>query len=201
MLENLERHRAGQGLDPLAIVMRMLVIVIVSMAMAMAMAMMVRMPAAAQQQHAGDIDQQSQHGDRDRLVEADRNRRDEARDGLVTDEQRDHGEHDRAGESREIAELAGSEREPRVVRVPAGVAIGQRGEQERAGMGGHVHAVRDERNRAEQYPAGDLAHHHETAEPNHQPGPPLVLLVALAQEGVGMAGRGCLRHAHGFHFR
>jgi hypothetical protein len=196
MLEYLQRHRTGIGLDPLGVIVMMGVRVI-----PMAVAMMVMVSTAAQQQHAGDIDQQPEHGDRDRLVEADRNRRDETRDRFVPDEQRDHGEHDRAGIAGEVAELAGAEGETRVVRVPAGVAIGERGEQERAGMGGHVQPVRDQRDRAEQNSADDLADHHQAAEPDHQPSPPLVLLVAFAQEGVGVAGRKCLRHAHDFHFR
>src|SRR6266704_491421 len=100
-----------------------MLVMLVAKTMTMIVAMMVVVSAAAQQQHAGHIDQQSEGGDRDRFVEADRNRRDEARDGLVSDQQRDHGEHDRAAESREVAELAGSEREPPIVRVPAGVAI------------------------------------------------------------------------------
>ena len=106
--------------------------------------------AAAEQERADDIDDQSQHGDRDRLVEADRYRRDEARDRFVTDQHRNHQKYDGAGEAGEVAELAGAEGEARILGVAPRIAIGQRGEQERAGMGRHVQAVGDERDRAEQ---------------------------------------------------
>ena len=75
----------------------------------------------------------------------DRDRREDAAYGLVADQDRDHCEDDGAGEAREVAELAGAEGEAWIVGVLARVGIGERRQQERAGMGAHVQAVGDER--------------------------------------------------------
>ncbi len=170
----------------------MLVRVVVGMAVGVivGVAVIVAAAAAAEQERAHDIDDQSKRGDRDRLVEADRHRRNEARDRLVTDQERNHQKHDGAGEAGEVAELAGAEGEARVVGVAPRIAVGQRREQERAGMGRHVQAVGHERDRAEQQAADDFGHHHDGAKHDHRPGSALVLVVAFAQENVVMAGCG-----------
>ena len=79
-------------------------IVLVSMPVVVSVRMSIS--AAAEQEHAGDIDEQAEHGDGNRLVEADRNGPDKPRKRLVTDKKRDHGEDDGAGEAGQIAELA-----------------------------------------------------------------------------------------------
>src|SRR5205814_348457 len=76
-LEDFKQESPLAGLDPLG-----LVVIVSIAAMSVTVTMMV-VPATAQQEHAGDIDQQSEHRDRNGLVEADRNRRNEARDRLV----------------------------------------------------------------------------------------------------------------------
>ena len=142
------------------------------------------MLAAAQQPGAGDIHREAEAGDRDRLGEVDRHRREQAGDGLVADQQRDHRQDDRAGEAGEIAELAGAEGEARIVRRAARIGIGERREQQRAGMRAHVQAVGDEGDRAEQQAADDLGDHHGAAEPDHRPGLAFALFVPLAEEHV-----------------
>src|SRR5262249_40693637 len=94
----------------------------VSMVMLVVMVgMFVAMPmiAAPEQEHAGDVDDQTQNGDRNSLVETDQHRPDEAREGFIADKKRDHGEHDGAGEAGQIAKLAGAEAETRVIDVAA----------------------------------------------------------------------------------
>src|SRR5581483_772365 len=86
--------------------MRMAVAVRVTMSMLVTMVM-----AAGQQPGAGDVDQKPERGDRDRLVEGDRNRIEEAKHRLIADQKGDHREHDRTGIAGEIAELAGPEGE------------------------------------------------------------------------------------------
>ena len=54
------------------------------------------MVAAAEQEHAGDIDNETEHRDRDRFLESDRYRRDKAGDCFVANEERDHRKHDYA---------------------------------------------------------------------------------------------------------
>ena len=120
-------------------------------------------------------------------------RREETADGFVADQQRDHCQDDGAGEAGEVAELAGAEGEAWIIGVPAGIGVGERREQERAGMGAHVQAVGDERDRAEQQAADDLGDHHRPAEPDHRPRLALALLVSLAEEYVAVERRAMRR--------
>ena len=135
------------------------------------------------------LTRKSEGGDRDRLAKMDRHGRDEAVHRLVADQERDHRQDDRAGETGQIAQLAGAEGEAGIVRMPAGEAVGQRGQQQRAGMGAHVQPVGDQRDRAEQPAADDLGRHHGAAQPDHRPGPALALLVGLAEEDMAMERR------------
>src|SRR6185437_15469237 len=129
VFKELDVKRAGAKLNaPRFLVMSMVMIMGVSMAVT------VMMMAAGQQPRARDIDRQTKHGNRDRLVEADGNRVEQARYGLVGDQQRNHRENDGAGICRQIAELAGAEREIAVIGIFAGVGISQRRQQQRAGM-------------------------------------------------------------------
>ena len=78
------------------------IVVRVPMAVAVAMPVMVAvvvpvMPAA-QQPHARQVDRETEHRDRNRLAKMDRDRRQQPRNRLVADQDRDHREHDRARE-------------------------------------------------------------------------------------------------------
>ena len=90
------------------------------------------MSPAAEQQDARNIDDQPEHGDRYGFVEPDRNRGNQTRDRLVADQQRNHRQDDGAGDSREISKFAGAEAEALVTRMPAGEAVGEGREQQRA---------------------------------------------------------------------
>jgi hypothetical protein len=151
--------------------------------------MTVMMAPTAEQEHAHDIDDQSEHRDRDRLVEVDRDRSNEAGHGFVADEERDHRENDSAGKSGQVPELAGAEAETIIVGVPACVTIGKSGEQQRARMRRHVQAVGNQRDRAKQPAADDLSDHHDAAQRNHEPSAAFVRVVARAEENVRMARR------------
>ena len=146
--------------------------------------------AAAQQPGAHGVDDEAEDGDRDRLGERDRPRRKQAADRLVGDQRRDHRQHDRAGEAGEIAELAGAEGEARIVGAAARQRIGERGEQQRAGVGAHVEAVGDQRDRAEHRAADDLDDHHRAGQRDHRPDVALALSVRGAEEDVAV---GCGR--------
>jgi len=67
-------------------------------------------------------------------------------------------------EAGEIAQLSGSEGEAGVVGVATRIGIGQRGEQQGAGVGAHVQAVGDQRNRSEKQAADNLRDHHHATE-------------------------------------
>ena len=149
----------------------------------MIVAVVVMMPAG-QEPGAGDIDQKAEHGDRDRLVEADRNRVKQPRYRLIADQQRHHRQHDGAGISREVAELAGAEGETAVVGISARKRVSQGRQQQRPGMGRHVQSVGDKRERAEQRPADDFGEHHDAAQDDDRPGPAFRPLMVPAQKHV-----------------
>ena len=148
-------------------------------------AMIVRPPPLSSQ-HARDIDRQAEGGDRDGLVEVDRDRPEEALDRLVADEE--------AIIARMIA-LVKPARSPSLP-VPklkrsssawrARVTVSERREQQRARMRRHMQAVGNERDRAEKQAADDLRDHHDAAERDHHPGAAFVALVALAEKDVAM---------------
>jgi hypothetical protein len=148
------------------------------------MAMMV--VPATQEPRAANVHGKTKTGNRDRLGKVDWHRREDAADGLATDQKRDHREDDGTRETREIAELARPERKARIIGVFSGVPIGERGEQQCACMRAHVHTVGYEGNRAEQETADNLSDHHGPAEPDHGPRLALALFVPCAQEHMGM---------------
>ena len=123
------------------VMIAMIMMVIVAMRMIMAFMTM----TAAEQPYAGDIHRKTKTGDRNRFGEIDGNRREEPRDRFIGDEERDHGQNDRAGETGEVADLASPESEAAVLGVAARIAIGQGREQKSARMRAHMQPIRDER--------------------------------------------------------
>jgi len=140
VLEDFENRRAFWGLDP-----ALFIVVVMGRPMTVAAPMPVRMAmlAAGKQPGAGDIDQKSERGDRNRLGEMDRHRREQAADRLVADQERDHRQNEGAGKARQIAELSGAEGEARILRVAARKRIGERRQQQGAGVRAHVQPVGD----------------------------------------------------------
>ena len=61
----------------------------------------------------------------------------------------EENEHDRTGKGRQGVDLARAEIEPRVLCVPAGVEIGERGNGQGRGVGAHVETIGQERHGAE----------------------------------------------------
>ena len=113
-----------------------------------------------QHHRTDDIHAKAENRDDHRLEILDRNRLIDPHHRFEADADRDHAENERAREAREIAELARAEREVAVLGVAARHPIGPCREPERADMRRHVHAVGQERHRAEGEPGDDL-HHHE----------------------------------------
>jgi hypothetical protein len=181
VLKDFENHGPASSLDAMRLIVRMPVV-----AVSEPVAMAVIMVPSLQEHRAGNIHGKPETCNRYRLGKVDRNRREDAADGFVANQHRDHRKDNGTGETREIAELASPERKSRILGVPASVAIGKRREQQSAGMGAHVHAVGDESNRAKQKTADDLGDHHGSAEADHRPRPALVALVPRPQEYVGV---------------
>src|ERR1700761_1275486 len=128
LLEDAERERPARR-DHDAVFLRM---VVVPGRMVMAPMMMLVVPAPGEQPSTRDVHREAEAGDGDRLADADRHRVDEARDGLVADQERDHREHDRAAEAGEVTQLAGAESKARIMGVDAGEAVGERRQQQGA---------------------------------------------------------------------
>ena len=162
------------------VVVRIIVVAIVLVAMLMVMVMIV------QQEYAEQIDCEPQHRDRNGLPEPDGDRIDEAHHQLIADQQRHHSQDNGARERRQLAELAGTEREPIIIDVPAGEIVGDGGDGKRRHMGRHVQAVGDQRHGAEQRAAADLGDHHHDGEENHRPGPAFMQRVLGTQKVVGV---------------
>ena len=105
--------------------------------------------AVAKQPRARDIYSKTEAGDRDGFGEVNRHGREQAADGLIADQQRDHCEDDRAREPGEVAKLAGPKSEARVVGVSAGVSVGERRKQ-KSHLRGCSYAARRPRGRSSQ---------------------------------------------------
>ena len=124
----------------------------------MAMPMVVtRRVADARQRNARDVDKQADNSDQNDLVEIDAGGGHQATYGLIADEQRDHGQHDRAGESRQISQLAFTEGEARVRCVAP--RLRQRRDQQRPGMRRHVQPACHQGYRAEHRATDDFKVH------------------------------------------
>ena len=100
---------------------------------------------AAQKPCAHDIHPEAHHRNRDRLCKVNRNRRQEASDGLVADEQRDHRKHDCTTKARQVAELTGTKHKPPIMGMSPRIGIRQCGDQHCAGVGRHMQAISDQR--------------------------------------------------------
>src|SRR5262249_60673430 len=94
----------------------MVMVVIVIMPMVMSVVVL-----AAQQPSACEVDEKAEECNRDGLVEGDRDRPEQPFDGLIGDQQRDHGEHDGTRERRQVPELTSAEGEAMIVGVAAGI--------------------------------------------------------------------------------
>lgn len=65
--------------------------------------------------------------------------------------------------------------------------VGQRGNAERAGVGGHVESIGEQGHGAERQPCDNLAHHHRSGERDYEPGATLVAAVIGAEKNVRVA--------------
>ena len=170
-----------------AVVVMVVVVVFVGLAVIVIVIVIVIVAVVvigAKQPGAGEIDREAEAGDRYGLGEFDRHGIEKSGNRLIGDQQRDDRQDQRAGEPREIAELARPEGETGIASVAASVGISQGRQQQRAGMGAHVDAIGDERHRAEHPAADDFQHHHRGAEPDHRPGFLLARIMVLAEEDV-----------------
>ncbi len=138
--------------------MAVVVIVIVTVIVIVLAVMVVRarraagMVVVAQQPDARQIHRETDDGDGDGLGEMDGDGRKQPQGGLIADGQRDHAKDDGAGEAREVAELAGAEGKAGIVGMPPGKAIGECGDGQRASVGRHLPAVRQQGHRANTVP-------------------------------------------------
>ena len=171
------------GLVILVLMGRMVMIVMLMlMLMLMLMPVLMRMLALVQQPGAGEIDDQAEHGDGNRLVEADRDRRGQAHNGFIADQQRDDGQDDGAGITRQLSQLAGAEGVARIMGVAAGKPVGQRRNCQRSGMGRHVEAIGQQCHRAIDRAGNDLADHHRRGQGDDDPGAARIAVMVFAKK-------------------
>lgn len=135
-----------------------------------------------------EIDDQTDDGDQNGFVKVDVDRRAEAPEAFPADQKRDQRQNDGAGKPRQIAELAGAEGKARIMRVPARIEIGQRRDQHRRRMGGHMPAIGGQRHGAIKVSGGDLDYHHRHRDGDHHPGPLFVALVIFSQKEMIVPG-------------
>ncbi len=100
----------------------------------------------------------------DRLIKMNCERNKETMDGFPGHEQRDHREHDGAGEPTEDADFACPEAILLVGRMPARKIVGNRRDEERGHMRAHVPAIGQQRHRVRKNAGGDFDHHHHAGD-------------------------------------
>ena len=100
---------------------------------------------------------------------------------------RDDAKRYGAGKTGQLAHLAGAKCKSRIVRVTAGIAIGQRGNAQCRGMRGHVPAIGHHRHRSVVRAAGNLRHHHDDGQRHHPLRAAGVTVVVLPQPRLGAA--------------
>jgi len=98
---------------------------IVIFMMVVLMPMVMVMVIAFQEQCRHEVDNQANDRHTDGLVKADFLRLDDAVDRFNRHEQRHHAKRNRTGKTTEHADLSGAETKARILRVLAGIAIGE----------------------------------------------------------------------------
>ena len=109
----------------ISVIVLIFVIMPVTMTMTMTVTVVV-MTTAAQQPRAHNVDRQPEAGDRDGFGEVYRDWLEQAGDRFITYQDGNHRQHDGARKTRQVAEFACAETEPRIARVPSGIAVGKR---------------------------------------------------------------------------
>ena len=82
--------------------------------------------------------------------------------------------------------------------MPARIGVGEGGDDERGGMGGHVQAVGNQRHGTPEHPANNFGGHHRDAEHHDSPAAPLVSVVVSPEEYVFVSPLVDRMGVHGF---
>ena len=159
------------------------------MMMMMGAMIMPLMMIGAEQPGARKVHDQTKHGDPDRLGVGDRHRADEPLGGLDRDPDREDRENERAGKTRQIAHLAGTEGKSRIVRMSTSKPVGKGCDAQGTCMGRHVNAIGEERHRSGPQASDDLDHHHCGGQRNDIACASLMRVVRGAEEVVIMGER------------
>ena len=100
---------------------------------------------------------------------------------------RGEAQDDGAGESGQIAELAGAETEAGIGGMPPRQPIGARRQAQRPHMGRHVHAVGQQRHGVVEKARADLHHHEQGGNQRRQLGAGFRPVVAMAEKDMAMS--------------
>src|SRR6476661_5773430 len=140
-----------------------------------------------QEESTKEVDAQSDHCNRDRLIECNGYWVKKSAKALITDKQRDHRKCDGTCECSQVPELPCSEDEALVPGISTRIGVGQSGDKERTGMGRHVKPVRNKGNRTVPKAPNDLGNHHRCTDSDHGPRLALIPCMRFPEEDVCMA--------------
>ena len=158
-------------------------LLIVVMRMIVTMIFMVMAMVSDRQKHRADyIHHQSDYGDKGRLAEGNRLRRDETTHAFYRNAKCDDAQDKGRRKAREVSDLTSSEAELPVFGVPSCEGIGSRRHSERPRMGRHVKAVGEQRHRSKDGPCDDLANHHYRAKRNHPQSAARIVVMCASEE-------------------
>ena len=166
--------------------------IVIGMRMVVVMMMVVIMPMVmigTKQPGTREVHHEAEHGDPDSLGIGNRERTDEPLSRFNRDPDCEDGEDKRAREAGEVAHLAGTECETRVVRMALGKPVGEGRDAQGTCMGRHVDTIGEKRHRSGPQAGDDFDHHHRGGQGNDIARAPLMRVVRGAQEVVTMSER------------
>lgn len=127
----------------------MMVVVVIMRILVTMMVMTVMMAMIIlQEPRASQIDNEADDGNGNSLFETDRHGVGDPQEALPSDQKGDERQYDSAGKTGQITKLTGAKGEARITRMAARIDVSKRSNQHRAGMGGHMPTIGDQRHRA-----------------------------------------------------
>lgn len=163
------------------------------MMMAVAVMLMPVCVSSAQEDGAGDVHQQADGCDHGRRAEVDGGGAQQPQDGLDTDAERDHPQHQRRRKAGQVADFSRAETEPLAGGVALRKGLGSGGHRQRTRMRRHVKSVGKQRHRARGISGRNLADHHDRGEHDDPKGTPSIFIMRRPEEIVRVNQRGHVR--------
>ncbi len=157
-------------------------VVVAMMGMAM-MIVIVRM-GVLQDEGADQVDAKPDHRDQQRVAIRDLGGIDQAGNGFGRDGDAGDAQHDGAGKSGQVAELAGPETEAAVGGMTPRQPIGAGRQPQRADMGRHMDAIGQKRHGVIEKAGNDLHHHEQRGDQGRQLGAGFRAVMGVTQKDM-----------------